>query len=243
MPASAASSKPSAWLGWRPTAAYTCGNVSLAASALRFEASSIPTVRMRVTPAAVAAATSSSFGGSQLSRCVWLSITTAWGTAARGGRRARRRRRRTRASLRRRRGGGGARDAAAVERGPAQREVGGAESVEQRDAALGQPRREQDGDRAQPVGEGAQHTVEVAGARLVLGQLPRRLLLDVAVEPAHALPDRLERLRELPAIHERADLVREAVELRDHRRIQLGLGHRAVPVARDHRDRAAGEVA
>ena len=32
MSASAASSKPSAWLGWRPTAAYTCGNVSLAAS-------------------------------------------------------------------------------------------------------------------------------------------------------------------------------------------------------------------
>ena len=36
--------------------------------------------------------------------------------------------------------------------------------------------------------------VELRRLRLVLGQLPRRALLDVAVEPPHALPDALERL-------------------------------------------------
>ena len=52
-------------LGCRPIAAYTWGKSSAAASAARHEAPSVPTVTIRVTPAASAAATSSATGGSQ----------------------------------------------------------------------------------------------------------------------------------------------------------------------------------
>ena len=58
------------------------GNASAAASAARHDAPVVPTVTILVTPAASAAATSSVSGGSQASRCVWLSIK-AWGTATR----------------------------------------------------------------------------------------------------------------------------------------------------------------
>ena len=87
-------------------------------------------------------------------------------------------------------------------------------------------------DDAQALGERAQRGVELAGLRLVLGELPRRALLDVAVEPPHALPDALERLRDLRAVEQRRDLVAQALEV---------LAERGVDVdARARRRRGSG---
>ena len=62
-----------------------------------------------------------------------------------------------------------------------------------------QVRRERDRDRAHAVDQVVEDRVELGGARLVLGELPRRGVLDVAVEPAHELPDLLERAGEVAA--------------------------------------------
>ena len=60
-------------------------------------------------------------------------------------------------------------------------------------------RREGDGDEAQAGGEGVEHGIEPRRLRLVLGELPGRLLFDQTVEPAHEVPDALERGRDLSA--------------------------------------------
>ena len=49
--------------------------------------------------------------------------------------------------------------------------------------------------------------VQLVGLGRVLGQLPRRRLLDVAVQPPHAHPDPLQRLRDLRLVEQRRDLL------------------------------------
>ena len=100
---------------------------------------------------------------------------------------------------------------------------------------------------AQAGGQPVEDRVQAGGLRLVLGELPRRLLLDELVEAPHELPDRVEGGRD----------VEVGVLLRRprHHRLALG-GHRgqsltlrsslrdgAVTVLADHADRAADEVA
>ena len=58
-------------------------------------------------------------------------------------------------------------------------------------------------DEAQAGRQAVQHRVEAARLRLVLGQLPGRLLLDQTVEAAHELPHRLERRRDLHGVQVR----------------------------------------
>ena len=91
--------------------------------------------------------------------------------------------------------------------------------------------------------ERAQHAVEIVRVRGVLRQLPRRLLLDVAVEPAHALPDLVERAGQLDAVEQLRDALAQALEVVVEQSVEFAFGERAVAVAHDHRDRAAREVA
>ena len=62
---------------------------------------------------------------------------------------------------------------------------------------------------------------QLVGLGLVLGQLPRRVLLDVAVQPPHALPDALQRLRDLRLVEQRRDLLDEALEVGGQRRVDV----------------------
>ena len=83
-----------------------------------------------------------------------------------------------------------------------------------------------------------------SAARLgVLGQLPGRLLLDVAVQAPHALPDVVEGRRQLDAVDALRDVLGQALEVGDERGVDVDVGHDPVAVAADHRQRAAGEVA
>src|SRR5215207_7690442 len=185
--ARSAASKPWAWLGWRPSAAWTCGKSPAATRALRLVAASIPTVRIRVTPSRAAAATSSLLGGAHESRCVWLSITARGRRSGLGEQRLERAHRSDRPCAR----------ACALE--------ADVRSVQRGEELLGgsrDPRDEQHGDHAQALDQRAQDAVEVRGARRVLGQLPRRLLLHVAVQPPDPLPDLVQRLGQLDAIDE-----------------------------------------
>src|SRR5438270_4634413 len=174
--ARSASSKPLAALGWRPTAAYTWGNASAAASAARQEALSMPIVSISLTPAASAAATSSASGSSHRSRWVCESITAA-------GSRGLRKQRLDRAHPR---------DRARAQVGARERGVGSSERREQPLHAGGHVRPQQHGHRAQSLGERAQHAVEILASLRLGRQPPRRLLLDVAVQPPHALPDLIQ---------------------------------------------------
>src|SRR3954454_6038965 len=276
--ARSASSKPSAWLGCRPTAVSTWGKSSAACRALRFVAASIPTVSIRVTPSRAAAATSSAFGGPQESRCVWLSFT-GWpirGPARRAGAGpwmpvvAGRLRHSASARAESARGDpaprNGARaswgtpdwsselreelaeladraDRPRAEAGVGEAELRRAEGGEELLGGAGDPGREQHGDDAQPLGQGAQDAIEVGRTLGVLGQLPGRLLLDVAIEPTHALPDVVERGRELDAVDALGHAVGEAVEVGCERCVDLDVGDAPVAIAPDHREGSVGEVA
>src|ERR1700677_4088102 len=172
--ARSASSKPLAAVGWRPIAAYTCGKSSAAASAARHDAPSMPTVSMRVTPAAPAAATSSVLGGSHRCRWVWESITVAR-ELSRGLR-----------EQRLERADGPSERVRVVPARTRQRAVLTAERAEQLVRAGGHVRVQQHRQHAQSSDERAEHAVELARADVVLGQLPRRLLLDVTAQAPHA---------------------------------------------------------
>src|SRR4249919_3798346 len=71
---------------------------------------------------------------------------------------------------------------------------------------LGDEGRERDGDRPQSVGELVQDSVELLSARVVLGKLPGRRLLDMAIQAAHELPHAVERAREIELVEARRDL-------------------------------------
>ncbi len=74
---------------------------------------------------------------------------------------------------------------------------------------------------AQPLDERPQHAIQIVRAGVVLGQPPGRLLLDVAVQPAHALPDLVERDRQLDAVDQLRDALAQAREVLGERRVGL----------------------
>ena len=139
--------------------------------------------------------------------------------------------------------GGHALDPAGAEPAPARASSGAPSAASSRSALAGQVRPQQHRHRPQPLGEAAQHRVELLAGALVLRQPPRRPLLDVAVQPAHALPDLLERERQLGAVDVRGDALAQAREVLGQRRLRRSARHLPVAVAPDHPDRAAGEVA
>src|SRR5689334_9505455 len=132
----------------------------------------MPIVRIFVTPTASAPATSSASGAGPRSRWVCESITGSSGLREEG-----------RELL----------DLGAPALGAVHRVIEGgvlrAEGGEQLLRGRGDVGREQDGHDAQALRERAQRRVELAGLGLVLGELPGRALLDVAVEAPHPLPD------------------------------------------------------
>ena len=77
---------------------------------------------------------------------------------------------------------------------------------------------------AQPLGQRGQHDVELAGrARpwpASTAPAPRR-----SGSAPHALPDLLERLRQLGAVEQRRDPLGEPVEVRRQRRVEATCGH------------------
>src|SRR4051812_15901003 len=189
----------------------------------------MPIVRMRVTPWALAPATSSASGAGPRSRWVWESITA-------------------RASLLGFREELGhlldARAARAVA------EAGGlepgalvAERGQQLLRRLGDVGPQQDRHGAKAFGEAAQRLVELVRVGLVLGELPRGALLDVAVQTPDALPDPLQRLRDLRVVEQVPDFVDETVEVGREPGVDLDVGDLPVAVAGDHRQRAARQVA
>ena len=82
--------------------------------------------------------------------------------------------------------------------------------------------------------------------RLVLGQLPGLGLLDVAVQPPHPGPDRLQRLGQLEPVEQLADDAVDALErvvAGAQGRVLAALGDHPLAVALDHRQRPRGQVA
>ena len=165
--------------GWMPEDRVDPVVRSAKASAARQPSTVVPTVRMRVTPAS-GARHDRPVGSSSASRCACVSITQQ-------------------ARVRRPAG------TAAVQarspplpppprRDPVEREVPRLpERLEDPRRGLGEVRRQRDGDRDDAVGEVVEDAVELGRPRLVLCQVPRRGRLDVLVQGAHRLPDRVER--------------------------------------------------
>ena len=108
---------------------------------------------------------------------------------------------------------------------------------------LGDVGGECDRDAPQPVRELEEHPVELVRARVVLRQLPGLRLLDVPVQAAHELPDRLETSRDVEDVecggHVLLDPLDSLDELAALARDNLQL---AVAVAGDHRRRPREEV-
>ena len=100
---------------------------------------------------------------------------------------------------------------------------------------------------ADPLGEAVEHENLSRSARsVVLGQVPRPRLLDVAVQSPDPGPDRLQRLGQLGAVEQlrtSASTPARPSSPPVSSRVELRLGHDAVAVALEHRQRAAGEVA
>ncbi len=100
---------------------------------------------------------------------------------------------------------------------------------------------------AQAGGQTIEDRVQPAGQRLVLGELPRRLLLDQPVEAPHELPDRVEGGRDAEVGVLLRRLRDHRLALGSHRRQSLtlrsSLRDSALSVLADHADRAADEVA
>src|SRR5687767_2547617 len=182
----------------------------------------MPIVRMRRTPASRAAWTSSASGAGPRSRWVWLSITAApltrssLGSLGLGEER------------RRLLHPGPARSSA--EGGAFERQVVGVERAQELLRRLGDVGCEQDGDDPEALGERAERRLELGGLGLVLGELPRRALLDVAVEAPHALPDALERLRDLGAVEQLLDLLAQALEVGGQRGVDVDVRDRPAAV-------------
>src|SRR5207248_8880294 len=67
--------------------------------------------------------------------------------------------------------------------------------------------------RAQPFDQRRERLVELGGIGWIARELPWRALFDVSVQPAHPLPDELERLRGLGPVHQRRDILREPLQV------------------------------
>src|SRR5436190_928188 len=183
---------------------------------------------------------------------IWASKARSWSARGARSRPARRRAARTspgacgcRSPLGEQRlelGDGAALSAVAVV-GALQRRVRVAERLEQLGRARRQIRVQEHREDAQALGEGGECAVELLRPAVVLGLHPRLALLDVAVQPANALPDDLERLGQLEGVEQRLDAARESLEVAGEIVVELGLRDLPVAVAAEHAQRAAGEVA
>ena len=143
------------------------------------------------------------------------------------------------ARARRPRAAAGRAEARAVER-----QVLATERREQPLGGSGHERVEQHRDHPQALGQRVEHLVEPLRGGLVLGELPRLLVLDVPVEALDALPDLVERGGQLDRVEAlRAPSRRGRRSRRRARASGSASGHHAVAVAADHRQRPAGEVA
>src|SRR4051794_4448148 len=229
-------SNPPASCGWRPTIAYTSSCSAAASSARPIEAPSVPTVASFRTPASRAWPTSSATGDSQASRWQWVSTTTRAGSGRVGrgwlhlGEEL--------AEFAHR---GAPRPGA--ESRPFDRAVLATQRGEQLLGCGGHERVHEDRHHAEPLGQSVERALEPVGLRLVLRELPRRLVLHVSVEATHAPPDLLQREAPLPAVEPLAHGLRQAIEVGGEVRGHLRLRHHAVAVAGDHAQRPAGEVA
>src|SRR3954452_24223281 len=138
-----------------------------------------PTEMTRWTPASLARVRTCSGGSAHASRCACVSVMGS----SRGCRQVDTRKERSRRL-----------DSLCRGRLPVgdllQREVDRlAERTENPRRRLWQVRRKGDCDRSQPVAQVVEDRVELLGVCLVLGELPRGRLLDVAIQPADDLPD------------------------------------------------------
>ncbi len=103
---------------------------------------------------------------------------------------------------------------------------------------------EQDRHGAQALGEAVERLVELAGARGVLGQRPRRALLHQAVEPLHDAPDVLDGARDVEALEVGGERARRVGHLGGQLAVVAAVGgHHAVPVPADHADHPVEQVA
>src|ERR671922_1408250 len=154
------------------------------ASVARQDSIPVPTATTRSTPAERARSSTSPTPSPQASRCACVSIMT--GSGGRGVQLDAGKERSCRL------------DAGRRLREPRPDVVPGEiVALPERYQDLGRRLREVggDGDRggAQAVGETVEHTVELVRAALLLGQLPRLRLLDVAIQAPDQIPDGLER--------------------------------------------------
>ena len=94
----------------------------------------------------------------------------------------------------------------------------------------------------QTLGQRRERLIQRIRSGSVPRELPRRALLDVAVQPAHPLPDQVERLGDVGAVEFLGDVLRQPVEVGRQRAVGGHRGHDPVPIAQDHRDRPAGQV-
>jgi hypothetical protein len=192
------SSKPVALLGWRPIAAKTCGKRSAASSAAWHECAVGADREHPVHALALGLRDEVGVVGRAAVE-VGVAVDHVPAATSRFGKSG------SSDSTRSTRGTLAERPQAAVLDG---------QRVEQRAHALGQVGQQERGDHAQALDERGERAVERLGVRLVLGELPRRLLLDEEVQPAHALPDRLERVVDRERVHRLADRVGQRRELR-----------------------------
>src|ERR687898_3442949 len=116
------------------------------------------------------------------------------------------------------------------------------EGLEEAIGRLGHVGVQQQRGHPQALGQAVEDGIEPARCTVLLGELPRAGLLDVAVEPADELPDLLERLGDLGLIQKRPDAVGDSLELTGELRLGLRVRDRPVAVAADHRENPVGEV-
>ena len=116
-----------------------------------------------------------------------------------------------------------ARSADASSAAPASDGSGAPSAREQPLALLGQVRPQQHRHAARTPSASVRGPGRAPRARVgVLGQLPRRPLLDVAVQPPHALPDLLQRDRQLGAVEQLATRARQSpAKSARQRRVEL----------------------
>ena len=191
-----------------------------------------------VTPAARARSTSSASGGSQKSRWQWVSTT---------GRPAAQAAETSEASTRGKSCGELADPRAARQRAEARRcRARGPRARAPRAAARrtrARTRAAAPTPRAAPRPASRAPRSRCSDSASSFDELPGLLVLHEAVEALDPLPDLVERERRLHPVEQVLDRLGQAVEVLRQLGGGLGLGHHAVAVAVDHRQRAAGEVA
>ena len=116
-----------------------------------------------------------------------------------------------------------------------------AQRAEEALRGVGHERMQQNGDHAQPLGQPVEDLIEASALCLVLRQLPRLLVLDVAVEEPDAPPDLVESQGRLHAVEPIATA--PARPSNSVTSSPAGSAGATVAVAAGHRERPAREVA